>query len=327
MYHAFSQGYFVSIFLRQGIPVYVMPSFDLDRMLQHIENFRITRLFVVPPVLVAMRNHLAVRQADLSSLEMMGCGAAALLKETQEAINELLPKNSALPKGQDGLLRQGFGMTELTCTGTGWDSTRPGHDGIGELLPDCKAKIIDTETEEEITEPNTPGELYITGPNLMRGYWRNEAATLETISHDETGTRWLRTGDIAYFTPSYLPGAIFHIIDRKKELIKVKGYQVSPTELDSLLLSHPDIHDAATVGVTIDGEEAPRAYVQLMKGSETTEEDLRQWVKERVVGYKRLRGGVVFVEGIPRGPSGKVLRVVLKERARREVEEGFRARL
>lgn len=327
MYHAFAQGYFITAYPRQGIPVYVMPSFDLAKMLRHIAEFKITKLFLVPPICVLMSKHPLVRQADLSSLDMVGSGAAALAKESQDAVNELLPKNECLPEGQDGLLRQGFGMTELTCTAMGWDATRPGSDGIGELMPDCKAKIINTEADEEITEPNTPGELYVSGPNLMRGYWRNSETTLATIVHNEDDTRWVRTGDIAYFSPAYASGAIFHIVDRKKELIKVKGFQVSPTELDSLLLGHEEILDAATVGVTINGEEVPRAYIVLKDGCDLSERDVERWMAERVVKYKRLSGGVVFVDAIPKNPSGKILRKVLKERARRELEESVRARL
>ena len=326
MYHAFSQGYFLSVYPRQQIPVYVMPQFDLSAMLRHIEEFSITNLFVVPPILAALAKHPLAGRVDLGSLEMVGSGAAALPKATQDSVNEVLPRNKNFPPGKDGLLREGFGMTELTCTGLGWDPTRPAQSGIGELLPDCKAKIISIENGEEVDEPGVPGELLISGPNVMKGYWQNPAATLATIAHDESNERWLRTGDMAYFDSSS-PGAIFHIVDRKKELIKVSGFQVSPTELDNLLLSHPDVLDAATVGVVVDGGEMPRAYVVPRQGAQCSAGDVQRWVEGRAVRYKRLKGGVVFVDAIPKNASGKVLRKVLRDRAKREVEEGVRARL
>jgi acyl-CoA synthetase (AMP-forming)/AMP-acid ligase II len=135
----------------------------------------------------------------------------------------------------------------------------------------------------------------------MRRYWRKPEATAETIVVDEEGTRWLRTGDIA-FVEEYAPGGIFHVVDRVKELIKVKGNQVAPAELEGVLLENPDVADAAVVGVTIEGEELPRAYVVRTPGSKATEQDVARWMEGRVTRYKRLKGGVVFVEAVPKNP-------------------------
>lgn len=298
MYHAFSQGYFISCFPYERIPVYVMPGFDLVKMLRNIKRFRITKLLAVPPILVVMTKHPLAKKADLSSLEMVGSGAAPLAADTAKEVSKMLTGTN------EPYIRQGWGMTELTCTGLGWDITTPlSEKSVGELMPGCKAKLIDRDSGKEITKAETRGELYISGPTLMRAYWRNPTATQEAILTDSTGTRWLRTGDVAYVTPDYAPGALFHIVDRAKELIKVRGFQVAPAELDALLLEREDVLDAAVVGVTIAGEEVPRAYIVPKPGSApATAAEVQNWVKDRVAYYKRLKGGVVFVDTIPKNP-------------------------
>jgi acyl-CoA synthetase (AMP-forming)/AMP-acid ligase II len=182
----------------------------------------------------------------------------------------------------------------------------------------------------------------------MRGYWRNPSATQGAFVTDSEGTRWLRTGDVAY-VEEYAKGSLFHIVDRVKELIKVKGMQVAPAELESLLLEREDIADAAVVGVMVNGEELPRAYVvKSTNAKDTSEKDITDWLASRVVKYKQLKGGVVFVDAIPKVPvsllsfsvrgaassrltychskSGKILRKVLRERAKREVSNGLEVR-
>lgn len=274
-----------------------MPNFDLVKMLRHITELQITKLFAVPPIFLMLSKHPLAKNADLSSLDMVGSGAAALAPETQRDVNRLL-------SGSDGAtVKQGWGMTELTCTAMGWDPTSEALEGAGELMPGCKAKIVSMQSGEEIFEEEALGELYVAAPTLMRGYWRKPDATLRAITTDSTGTRWLRTGDIAYVSSSYEKGAIFHVVDRVKELIKVRGFQVSPTELGSLLLERGDIVDAAVVGVLQGGEEVPRAYVVCKPDSVgLSESEIEAWVGERVAPYKRLRGGLVFVDAIPKNP-------------------------
>ncbi|KAF7543220.1 hypothetical protein G7046_g10043 [Stylonectria norvegica] len=335
MYHAFSQGYFISYFPYERIPVFVMPSFDFPKLLSHIQTYRITKLLTVPPILVLMSKHPLARKADLTSIDMIACGAAPLPRETQREIDGMMPEET--------IVRQGWGMTEVTCTALSWDPSRPpdstdvelasasqansvdassSSSSVGELMPDFQARLVDIETGAEITEAETPGELWITGPAVMRGYWQNAKATDEAFVVDSQGTRWLQTGDVAY-VEEFAPGTLFHIVDRVKELIKVKGHQVAPAELESLLLEREDISDAAVVGVVINGEEVPRAYVvKSPKATTTTEEDIADWLATRVSRHKRLKGGVVFIETIPKIPSGKILRKLLRERARREVASG-----
>ncbi|CAI0641370.1 unnamed protein product [Colletotrichum noveboracense] len=319
LYHAYAQTYFVANFAKQGIPVYIMTGFDFVKMLTYIQRYRVTQLVSVPPILVALTKHPITAKFDLSSLESVGSGAAPLAEDVARQAEKLLKK-------PDLIVRQGWGMTEVTCTAMTWDPSRlVRSSSVGELMPNYMAKLVD-ESDKEITEPKVPGELLVTGPTVMRGYWRNPKATQETIDTDSEGNRWLRTGDIAY-VDEFKTGGLFYIVDRKKELIKVKGNQVAPAELEALLLERPDIADVAVIGVTINGEEFPRAYVVQSPGTNTSGEEIAKWLEERVAKHKRLRGGVAFTDVIPKNPSGKILRKILREQAKKEVGDEPLAKL
>ncbi|KAK3902630.1 4-coumarate--CoA ligase-like 7 [Staphylotrichum tortipilum] len=315
MFHAYGQTYFIANLPHLRIPVYVMGAFSLPKMLEYIERFRITTLPLVPPIVVAIaKNRNLVARHDLSSIENMGSGAAPLSREVCEEVESLFP-------GKDMYIRQGWGMTEVTCTAMAWDptTTTKGSAGVGELIPNCKAKLMALDGTTEILRAGERGELWVTGPTLMRGYWRRPDATAEAIVVDADGTRWLRTGDVA-FVDEYRPGGIFHVVDRVKELIKVKGNQVAPAELEGLLLESPDVADAAVVGVNgPDGGERPRAYVVKSQGSKATERDVVGWMRGKAAAYKQLTGGVVFVEAIPKNPSGKILRKQVREWVKAEL--------
>jgi 4-coumarate--CoA ligase len=203
----------------------------------------------------------------------------------------------------------------------GWDPNQVSFSqAVGEPNANCEAKIMTEDGTSEVTArgPSAVGELWVYGPNVMKGYWRNEKATAETLTPDG----WLKTGDIAYVDDE----GRFFIVDRKKELIKVKGNQVAPAELEALLLEHPGIADAAVIGMpTADGDEKPRAFVVRQVGKEgegLTEEQVKKFVEGKVIRYKRLAGGVEFLDVIPKNPSGKILRRQLRdatrERLRRE---------
>ena len=168
-------------------------------------------------------------------------------------------------------------------------------------MPNCEAGIVRPEDGSEVTTGGEPGEIWVSGPTLMKGYWNKPEATADTIVVDSDGKRWLKTGDIAYIE-KYEPGGLWHIVDRLKELIKVKGNQVAPAELEAVLYENKGVADAAVVGVTIDGEEYPRAYVVPTPGAKQTEKDIAAWMEGKVVHYKRLRGGVKFVDAIPKNP-------------------------
>lgn len=295
MYHAYGQTFFVCNYPKEGVPVYIMSSFNFEKMLQCIEKFRIDALIAVPPVVVLLAKSPLSRKYDLSSLESIGSGAAPLGAEVSDEVAKLWP---------DGALnlRQGWGMTELTCTSTSWHPKTAGKSAaVGELLPNCKARIMRIDGSGEITKANERGEVWITGPTLLKGYWRKPEATAATLHVDPDGTRWLKTGDVG-FVEKYEPGGLFHIVDRIKELIKVKGNQVAPAELEDVLLENKGVRDVAVVGVTINGEEVPRAYIVPDPEVKQTEQEIAKWMESKVVNYKRLRGGVKFVEAIPKNP-------------------------
>ncbi|KAI2776353.1 acetyl-CoA synthetase-like protein, partial [Daldinia loculata] len=312
MYHAYGQTFFVCNYPKEGVPVYIMSSFNFEKMLQCIEKFRIDALIAVPPVVVLLAKSPLSRKYDLSSLESIGSGAAPLGAEVSDEVAKLWP---------DGALnlRQGWGMTELTCASTSWHPKTAGKSAaVGELLPNCKARIMRIDGSGEITKANERGEVWITGPTLLKGYWRKPEATAATLHVDPDGTRWLKTGDVG-FVEKYEPGGLFHIVDRIKELIKVKGNQVAPAELEDVLLENKGVRDVAVVGVTINGEEVPRAYIVPDPEVKQTEQEIAKWMESKVVNYKRLRGGVKFVEAIPKNPSGKILRKILRDQAADEV--------
>ncbi|KAI1443887.1 acetyl-CoA synthetase-like protein [Annulohypoxylon stygium] len=312
MYHAYGQTYFICNYPREGVPVYIMPSFNFEKMLQHIEKFRIDVLISVPPIIVALAKSPLSRKYDLSSIEILGSGAAPLGAEISDEVLKLWPPGAVK-------LRQGWGMSELTCSCT---SFHPEDESIsaavGELMPNFKARIMKVDGSGDITKANEAGEVWVTGPNLLKGYWQKPEATANTLHIDSDGTRWLKTGDIGY-VDKYGPGGHFHIVDRIKELIKVRGNQVAPAELEDVLLDNKGIIDVAVVGVTINGEEAPRAYVVANPAVKQTEQEIAKWMESRVTKYKWLRGGVKFIDAIPKNPSGKILRRVLRDQAAKEV--------
>ncbi|XXH03726.1 hypothetical protein Hte_010132 [Hypoxylon texense] len=314
MYHAYGQTFFICNYPKEDYPLYIMPAFNFERMLQIIEKFRIDSIVAVPPIIVLLAKSPLSRRYDLSSLEGIGCGAAPLGAEVSEEVEKLWPPGALS-------VRQGWGMTEATCGVTATDPMRPGGKAadVGEMMPNCKMRIMKIDgSGEEITKANEPGELWLAGPTLLKGYWKKPEATAATVHVDPDGTHWLKTGDIGY-VEQYGPGALIHVIDRIKELIKVKGNQVAPAELEGVLLENKGVRDVAVVGVTINGEEYPRAYIVPDPEVKQTEEEVAKWMESRVVYYKRLRGGVKFVEAIPKNPSGKLLRKVLRDQAAKEV--------
>jgi acyl-CoA synthetase (AMP-forming)/AMP-acid ligase II len=254
-----------------------------------LQDHRITQTVVVPPIVLALAKHPAVDQYDLSSLEWLACGAAPLGAELQQACAERI----GCPVGQ------GYGMTEATVGIALWPvgmGVVPGSSG--RLLPGIRARIADPETGADLA-PGHPGELWVRTPALMTGYLGNPAATAATV--DEDG--WLHTGDIARFDAD---GNLF-LLDRAKELIKVKAFQVAPAELETILRSHPAVTDAAVIPVPDERVgELPKAYVVPAK----TSQELIDYVAARVAPYKRIHQ-VAFTDAIPTSPSGKTLRRLL----------------
>ena len=282
--------------LRRGMTSVTMPRFELEAFLSLIEQHRITILNLVPPIALALARHPAVAVHDLSSLRLVSCGAAPLGAALQQAASERI----GVP------IRQGYGLTEATLAVTGLPidqlPTKPG--GVGRLLPNIEARIVDVVNGDDLGT-NQRGELLLRGPNVMQGYLNQPEATASTLD----GDGWLHTGDVALFDDD---GELF-IVDRLKELIKVKGYQVAPAQLEAVLLQHPAVADAAVIGVADDeAGELPKAFVVLREPG-TNAETIIADTARRLAPHERIRA-IEFVDAVPKSPSGKLLRRVLRER-------------
>ncbi|KAL3444191.1 hypothetical protein BJX65DRAFT_320132 [Aspergillus insuetus] len=309
LYHAYGQLYACIMAPKLSIPVYIMQKFVFTDFLSTIQKFRITHLQVAPPILIMLDKRPETASYDLTSVRNVLCGAAPLSRDLQNRIQTRFRTNVV----------QGWGMTEVTC---GAMHVPGGHydesGSVGMLDPNCEARLLDEDGNP--VAPGDAGELYIRGPNICLGYWKNETATRDSFDADG----WLKTGDVMR-----VEGDRFWVVDRKKELIKVNALQVSPAELEAVLLGHEGIADVGVVGVLGgDGQERPRAYVQVREGGRErlSEEDVQGFMRERVAKHKLLTGGVMFVEEVPRLASGKLHRKVLKEWAKRDAA-GLRAKL
>ncbi|XP_050505999.1 uncharacterized protein LOC126884185 [Diabrotica virgifera virgifera] len=298
-FHIFGFNGILNIVLRTGNHMITIPRFTPEDYAKALENYRPTFLFVVPSLLQFLASHPAITKDHLASVEGIQSGAAPLTEG-------LLQKFKAKIDNPNVMIKQGYGMTESSpVTFIMPKMTPPSKIGtIGVLYPSTEAKVVCLVSGKTLGTHES-GELLVRGPQIMMGYLNNEAATAETV--DKEG--WLHTGDVVYYDED----GYFYIVDRCKELIKVKGNQVSPTELENLIMEIEGIADAAVVGVpdTLAGE-VPRAYVVRLANASINEEDIQRWVNGKVSHYKKLVGGVKFVDIIPRNPSGKILRNELK---------------
>jgi acyl-CoA synthetase (AMP-forming)/AMP-acid ligase II len=282
----------------------VMAKFDLPKFLQIVDDYKVTFAFVAPPIALALAKHPMVDQYDLSSLQTIVSGAAPLDGNLSQAVAKRLNVE----------INQGYGMSEMSpvshITPRGDTSVPP--ESVGFTISNMECKLVDPGTGEEVEYPEAgsdavsePGELWCKGPNVMLGYLNNRAATLDSLDSDG----FLHTGDVATVDGH---GHVT-IVDRMKELIKYKGYQVPPAELEALLLSHPGIADAAVIGVhDADGEEIPKAFVVRQPGNEDLDEaSVIAFVAERVSPHKKVRR-VQFIDVVPKSSAGKILRKDLR---------------
>lgn len=303
-YHIYGLTLIVNFALRRGACVVTMPRFDFEEFLGLVQEHRMTFAHLVPPIILGLAKHPVVDRYDLSSLRGILSGAAPL----DDGLAREAGRRLGCP------VTQGYGLTEtspVTHVGPNTDPSRMKPGSVGFCLPDTEARIVDTENCRDLGR-NQRGELWIRGPQVMRGYLGRPEATAESIDDDG----WFRTGDIAYVDDH----GYFYVVDRVKELIKYKGKQVAPAELESLLLTHPSIADAAVVPAPDEeAGEIPMAYV--VKRDTISADEVMAHVAEQVSPHKKIRR-VAFVEEIPKTASGKILRRVLVEREREREATG-----
>jgi len=308
-FHIYGMTVLLNAALHARARLVIMPSFDLGEFLGNIAEHKCTIAFIAPPVAVALAKHPLVDSHDLSSLNVVMSGAAPLDAELGHAVAERLGCKVV----------QGYGMSELSPVShiTPFDGGLLNmHDeaplsSVGWTVSNAASKLVDPESGDEIDPPaeglSKTGELWFKGPNVMAGYLNNDEATRATIDDDG----WLHTGDLAQADAA---GRVY-IVDRLKELIKYKGYQVPPAELEAVLLGHPQIADAAVIGVQDDeGEEVPKAFVvrrPAKDAEDLTEDEVMEFVAGHVAPYKKVRK-VEFIEAIPKSASGKILRKDLR---------------
>ncbi len=297
-FHIYGMQVLMNGLLAEGVGVVTMPRFDMEQALSLIEQHKVTQFFAVPPIVLGLAKHPAVDNHDISSLRKIFCGAAPLGAELGEEAAERI----------GCAVVQGYGMTELSpiSHATAGSDAKPGSSGV--TVPNTECRLVDANGEDQGVDGE--GELWVRGPQVMKGYLNNPEATAVTI--DEDG--WLHTGDVARIDAD----GHTYIVDRVKELIKYKGFQVPPAELEALVVTHPAVADVAVIGVPdVEAGELPRAYVVLKPGAEAAAEEIQDFVAGHVATYKQIRQ-VVFTDEIPKSASGKILRRFLRDQAKAE---------
>ncbi|KAK3077137.1 hypothetical protein LTS18_011120, partial [Coniosporium uncinatum] len=290
-----------------GLVLIVMPKFEIERFCQIVQEHKVSFIYLVPPVVLALAKHPIVAKYDLSSIRMMNSGAAPLTKELVEGVWRRLKLK----------IKQGYGLSETSPTThtQPWDDWDTTIGSVGLLLPNQTAKYMSPEEKEMPT--GEVGELWIKGPNVFKGYLNNPEGTKHALTDDG----YFKTGDVGYQDKN----GNFYITDRVKELIKYKGFQVPPAELEGLLQDHPAVADVGVIGIYNESQatEVPRAYIVAAEGvakSKDTEKQIVDWIAGKVAGHKRLRGGVTFIDEIPKSASGKILRRLLKAKAEEDAK-------
>jgi long-chain acyl-CoA synthetase len=258
-----------------------------------MEKYRVTMIFGVQPALLAFLNVPDLERFDLSSLRYIWIGAAPLVP----AIARMIQEKFRVP------IARHYGLSEASPTTHSNPPDRPKEGSVGIAVSDMEDKIMDWDKGETEMKLGEPGELAVRGPNLFQGYWKHPEDTQMALRDG-----WLYTGDIARMDEE---GYVF-ILDRKKEMIKYRGYQIAPAELEAILMEHPAVHDCAVVGIPEEKVgEIPKAFIVRKEGIDLSAEEVMAFVAERVAPYKKVRD-VAFIHEIPKNPSGKILRRVLK---------------
>lgn len=299
LFHIYSLNSILLCGLRVGATILIMQKFEIKGLMELVEKYRVTIAPFVPPIVLAIAKSPLVDEYDLSSIRMIMSGAAPMGKELEDTVRSKLP---------NAILGQGYGMTEAgpvlsMCLAFAKQKFEVKSGSCGTVVRNAEMKIVDTNTGAPLPR-NHAGEICIRGDQIMKGYLNNPKSTEETI--DKEG--WLHTGDIGYVDDD---DQVF-IIDRLKELIKYKGYQVAPAELEAMLISNPNIIDAAVVPMKDEvAGEVPVAFVVRANGNNISEDEIKQYISQQVIFYKRINR-VFFTGKIPKAPSGKILRKDLR---------------
>jgi acyl-CoA synthetase (AMP-forming)/AMP-acid ligase II len=297
LFHIYGLVVILNLGLAQGATIVTMPRFELEQFLQALQDYGVTMAHIVPPIVLTLSKNPVVDNYDLSKLRAIFCGAAPLGQALTEAFIARINCN----------VRQGYGMTETSPVthSSPSDPAQVKFGSVGVCAPNTECKVVDLETGEALG-PNKEGEICVRGPQVMKGYLNQPEATARTIDADS----WLHTGDIGYATED----GHFFIVDRAKELIKYKGFQVAPAELEAILLTHPAVADAAVIPCPDEeAGEVPKAFVVLK--AEATADEILGFIATRVAPFKKIRY-LEFTDKIPKSASGKILRRVLIERER-----------
>jgi acyl-CoA synthetase (AMP-forming)/AMP-acid ligase II len=303
LFHIYGLVVVLNMGLHLGSTIVIMPRFDLEHFLGAIQKYRITLSHIVPPIVIKLARDPMVDDYNLASLKMIFSGAAPLGAELSRECMERIGCG----------VRQGYGMTETSPVthSSPADPSKMRLGSVGTAAPNTEVKLLDPATGRELGV-NEEGEICVRGPQIMKGYLNNPEATARTIDSDN----WLHTGDIGYADA----GGHFFVVDRVKELIKYKGFQVAPAELEAVLLTHPAVADAAVIPARDDeAGEVPKAFV--VTRQETSGKEIMNFVAARVAPHKKIRE-VEFIAQIPKSLSGKILRRVLIEQERAKQENG-----
>lgn len=319
MSHIYGLSKFVFCLPYVGSKIVLMQRFDLEVLLKSVQDHKINFLHIVPPVAVLFAKSPLVDKYPKAKESLVGMmsGAAPLSKELSQEVTDRLGVH----------VSQGYGLTETSpVTHTfGFDPKAYRIASIGWLFPGMEARIV-SEDGKEIADPDERGELWLKGPNVFKGYLDNAESTKDAFATLEQGSgkgdalEWFKTGDVATIDET----GQYYIVDRFKELIKSKGHQVAPAELEAILLTHPYVADAAVTGLHVpeEGTEYPRAFVVYKDGivgaggksEEKVTLEVLEWFNQKVAKHKRLWGGLVVLHEIPKSPSGKILRRLLRNR-------------
>jgi len=299
-FHIYGMVVVQMLVLAQGGTLITMPRFDMEEFLATVQKYRITLAPLVPPIVLGLAKHPIVDKYDLSSLRIIFCGAAPL--------GEAVAKEAA--QRVHCKVAQGYGMTEASpvthLSPSGLKNFKVASSGW--VIPNTEVMVVDPITAKP-QGVGQPGELWIRGPQIMKGYLNQPQATRDSI----TPEGWYRTGDIGYVDDE----GYFFVVDRLKELIKYKGMQVAPAELEALVLTHPAVADAAVVpSPDEEAGDVPKAFIVLKAGQAATAEQIMEFVAGKVAPHKRIRR-LEFIAQVPKSASGKILRRVLVEQERR----------